>query len=263
MKTFRSLKRISILTLALAMLLGGTLTAIAESATTGPQAIRYTVTALPEPTVGGTVDGAGYFYAGERAVLKAIPYLGYRFTGWYDINLDQVSQNATLDITVYEDVTFTARFIRDYDTPSPQLPTPPVTTPDQQLPIYPGQRPPQGTIAVIIGGKYVQYDVPPMTDNGRTLVPLRATFEALGAYVEWDPDTQTVIGKRGNTTVELVIGRSYATVNGTRVNLDVPGRTVQGRTMVPLRFISESLGGVVDWDPDTLTVTITQPATIY
>ncbi|MDZ4042371.1 MAG: ABC transporter substrate-binding protein [Eubacteriales bacterium] len=104
------------------------------------------------------------------------------------------------------------------------------------------------TVGVRVDGQRLALDVPPVVDGGRTLVPLRAIFEALGAEVSWDEGTRKATGKKGTTTVELVIGRNTAHVNGKPVNLDVPGQVVKGRTMVPLRFIGESLGAKVDWD---------------
>ena len=257
-----------VLTLVMSIIFGIPMAALAVTPDTLPQPVRFTITAYASPNTGGTVSGGGYYYTGERFTLTATPYYGYRFTGWYDQNNNVISLEATVELYAYQDGTFQARFVRDYGvTPPTPIPTPtpppiPMPTPTPPpAPIDPGPRPPADQIAVMIGGKYVVYDVPPVIENGTTLVPLRATFEALGAYVEWDEATQTVTGKRGNTTVVLTIGQNYATVNGARVNLDVPGKTVLGRTLVPLRFISESLGGVVDWNAQTLTITITQPIT--
>jgi iron complex transport system substrate-binding protein len=103
-------------------------------------------------------------------------------------------------------------------------------------------------IAITIDGEKLSCDTPPVVEEGRTLVPLRAVFEALGAEVLWDDKTQTVTGTKGTITVKLVIGQKTAYVNGEAMTLDVPGKIVYGRTMVPLRFIGESLGSRVDWD---------------
>jgi len=87
-------------------------------------------------------------------------------------------------------------------------------------------------------------------------VPLRAIFEALGATVDWNANTQTVTGIRDNTEVRLTIGSTSPTVNGTIVSIDQPGVVIGGRTMVPLRFIGESFGVSVNWDGASRTVTI-------
>ncbi|WP_027356720.1 stalk domain-containing protein [Desulfofundulus thermocisternus] len=111
-------------------------------------------------------------------------------------------------------------------------------------------------IAITIDGERLSCDAPPVTEQGRTLVPLRAIFEALGARVEWDDRTRTVTGIKGGTTIKLVIDQRTAYVNGKPVTLDVPGKILSGRTMVPLRFIGESLGAKVDWNETKRTVII-------
>jgi hypothetical protein len=97
--------------------------------------------------------------------------------------------------------------------------------------------------------------VPPVIEQGRTLVPLRAIFEALGADVKWDGSTQTVIAIKAGKEIKLIIG-GQAYKNGQPVTLDVPAKIVDGRTMVPLRFVSEALGTSVRWEDATQTVSI-------
>jgi len=109
---------------------------------------------------------------------------------------------------------------------------------------------------VTIDGRALQLDVPPTIIEGRTLVPLRAIFEALGSNVEWNSITRTVTGRKDTTTIILPIGSRSPTVNGVTVQLDVPGTIVNGRTLVPVRFIAESLGASVEWVQDTRTVVI-------
>lgn len=92
---------------------------------------------------------------------------------------------------------------------------------------------------VLDGGKIV---------NNRTLVPLRSIFEELGATVQWDQKTKTVTVTKENTKVWLKIGSKNTQVNGRTVTIDVPAQIVEGKTLVPLRFISESLGAAVNWD---------------
>ncbi|MDH7578394.1 MAG: copper amine oxidase N-terminal domain-containing protein, partial [Bacillota bacterium] len=114
----------------------------------------------------------------------------------------------------------------------------------------------QSGIRVLFNGQPLSFDQPPMIVNGRTMVPLRAIFQALGAEVNWNGATQTVTATRGNTVIVLVIGRSTATVNNRSILLDQPALLLHGRTMVPLRFVSEALGAEVNWDGATQTVTI-------
>ncbi|MCE5224028.1 hypothetical protein LLG10_07600 [bacterium] len=95
-------------------------------------------------------------------------------------------------------------------------------------------------------------DVPPFIQSGRTLVPIRAISEGLGAKVEWEPKTQKITIRLGSKTVELWIGKLEAKVNGKTVKLDVPPMIKKGRTFVPIRFVSEALGAKVDWNPKDL-----------
>jgi hypothetical protein len=99
----------------------------------------------------------------------------------------------------------------------------------------------------------------PIEQNGHLLVPLRGVLEQLGAYVEYDSASQTVVALRGNTKISLPIGQRTATVNNNSVSLDVPAEVVNGSTMVPLRFIAESLGATVNFDINSDTVSILAP----
>jgi copper amine oxidase-like protein len=111
-------------------------------------------------------------------------------------------------------------------------------------------------VHVFVDGQPVAFDVPPQIEYGRVLVPLRGVFERLGAIVGWDDQAQTVLAQRGATSVSLVIGNTTAMINGQPAAMDVPARLVGGRTMVPLRFVSQALGASVNWDAATSTVTI-------
>ena len=117
---------------------------------------------------------------------------------------------------------------------------------------------PDSTISVYINGTKIQFDQPPILDNGRTLVPLRAIFEALGAEVSWDSNTQTVTAIKGSTQISLQIGSTQLYVNGKVTTLDVPAKLINSSTLVPVRAVSEAFGCKVDWDQDTQTVLITQ-----
>jgi len=109
---------------------------------------------------------------------------------------------------------------------------------------------------VIVNSSTVYFDVPPITLNGRTLVPLRAIFQALNADVRWDEATQTITATKDDTKIVLVIG-GKAYLNGVQVAIEAPALIINGRTMVPLRFVSESLGCKVRFDPVAQIITIT------
>lgn len=118
----------------------------------------------------------------------------------------------------------------------------------------------QQAIRVMFDGKYLNLDVPPIIQNGRTLIPFRALFEALGATVSWTEATQTVTGVKGSTNISLVIGKDTATVGGRAVKLDVAPIVRNGRTLVPLRFVSENLGASVSWVGSQNIVVVRGPA---
>ncbi len=92
--------------------------------------------------------------------------------------------------------------------------------------------------------------------QGRFLVPMRGIFEALDAVVDWDGETRTVTGRKGDITVSLTIDSKLVSVNGKMMELDVPATIIDARTFVPTRFVSESLGANVNWDGDTRVATI-------
>ena len=115
-----------------------------------------------------------------------------------------------------------------------------------------------GKAEITTNGTAKALDVPAQIIDSRTMVPLRAIFEALGASVEWDDATKTVTSVKGDTTVKLTIGKAAITVNGADKALDVPAQIVDSRTLVPVRAIAESFGCEVGWDDATKTVTITK-----
>lgn len=115
---------------------------------------------------------------------------------------------------------------------------------------------PQSAVSVTIDGNVQTYDPAPEIVNGRTLVPLRGIFEALGAKVNWDQVTETVTATKGTTNIQLTIGSYSAEVNGTGTILDQKPQLKNGRTMIPIRFVSEALGAIVRWHEESNTVAI-------
>ncbi|MBR0366286.1 MAG: copper amine oxidase N-terminal domain-containing protein, partial [Clostridia bacterium] len=101
-------------------------------------------------------------------------------------------------------------------------------------------------------------DTHPFIEDGRTLVPMRAIFEALDTTVEWDAENRRVTANDpvNETTIVLTIDSNIMLVGDEKVELDVPAKIVNDRTMVPVRAIAESLGCVVDWDGESRTVII-------
>ncbi len=104
----------------------------------------------------------------------------------------------------------------------------------------------------------------PVIKSGRTLVPIRAIIEALGGTVEWEEKTKAINIRFESSFIKLQIGNTLAYVNGEYKQIDpqnpsVKPEIINGRTMVPLRFVTENLGCTVDWDDNTKTITITYP----
>ncbi len=114
-------------------------------------------------------------------------------------------------------------------------------------------------ISVTVNGSQVQFDQPPIAENGRTLVPVRAIFEAMGCEVEWNDGVVSVY-RNGQKVMELTIGSDimYLWDRGEQLiyKLDVPAKTEGGRTLVPARAVGEGLGADVSWDGYTGTVKI-------
>jgi hypothetical protein len=111
-------------------------------------------------------------------------------------------------------------------------------------------------IKVLINDEELTSEIPPIVRNNRTLVPLRAIFEALGLTVGWDGATKTITGEKDGVKITLTVNSKDAVVNDIPVKLDSPATIVNRRTMVPVRFIAESLGADVKWDQSTKTVLI-------
>jgi len=111
-------------------------------------------------------------------------------------------------------------------------------------------------VCVVLDGRLLTFDVPAQIVNDRALVPLRAIFEELGAEVSWDNGTKTVTATKDGTEISLTIGSTSPTVNGKVVTIDQPGIIVNGRALVPIRFIAEALGVSVAWEGSTRTVKI-------
>jgi hypothetical protein len=113
---------------------------------------------------------------------------------------------------------------------------------------------PQGTanaVNVYLNDELLKLDVPAKVISDRTMLPLRGIFESLGATVEWVQSTNSIEVTKDSTTIELSINSKTAKVNGQETTLDVPPTVVNNRTLVPVRFISETLGANVTWDAGT------------
>lgn len=116
-------------------------------------------------------------------------------------------------------------------------------------------------IKVTVDGTAVAFpDQKPMMDNNRVLIPTRFVAQQLGGKVDYNNATKVVTIKQGEKTILLKINSAKVSVNGKSVTLDVPAKVVRGRTMVPLRFVSEGMGAYVDWNQSRNLVAITTNA---
>lgn len=111
-------------------------------------------------------------------------------------------------------------------------------------------------IDVSINDQYLYFDQEPVIENGRTLVPLRAIFEALGASVEWDNSSRTITAIKDDVTISLQIDNNQMQKNGKSIPLDVPATLKGNRTLVPVRAVSEAFDCDVEWDGEMQTVKI-------
>ncbi len=184
------------------------------------------VNVRPDPSANN--DRIGVIYQGTAVEILA------QAGEWYNIQFGQVSG------WVHKDYISTGTPVAAAANPPSQNKTPIVT----------------------LDGKQMSFDVPPIIENGRILVPMAAIFRSMGATVEWDQKTRTVTAVRGTTHVVLPIDSYTPTVNETVWKLDVPARIVGNRTLAPLRFVGEALGGTVAWDAANFEAILTSPPPI-
>lgn len=114
----------------------------------------------------------------------------------------------------------------------------------------------QDGVKVEIDNKPISFDVHPVISQGRTLVPMRTIFDALGAQVIWDEASQTAIAVKDDITVRITVGSDIIFLNDASVTIDVPAQILSGRTLIPARTVSHALGAEVVWDEETTTVRI-------
>lgn len=111
-----------------------------------------------------------------------------------------------------------------------------------------------------VDGVPVEADVMPVIIKERTLIPARAVFERMGAVVNWDEGARLVEISMGTSNVKLTIDSNTAFVNGNAVTMDVPAMIIDSRTLIPVRFVAESLSFGVGWNDLSRTVLLNSPA---
>lgn len=114
------------------------------------------------------------------------------------------------------------------------------------------------TYLVYQNGQYAtrKLDTPPILDRQTTLVPLRGVLEHFGVTVDWDAATNTIKATVSDKEIVLTIGSNIALINGEPHSLSVPAKLVNGRTVIPLRFVSEGFGLQVDWESSNQSIIV-------
>ena len=114
------------------------------------------------------------------------------------------------------------------------------------------------------GISQISLDASPVIMNSRTLVPIRVIAENFGSEVVWDNSTRTVKISQDNLEVLLKIDDSTAYINGKNVTLDAAPQIINSRTMLPIRFVCESLGMNIEyiWTTRQVYITDESPAMV-
>ena len=112
-------------------------------------------------------------------------------------------------------------------------------------------------VKVIVNNKEIAFDQPPVIENGRTLVPIRAIVEAMGGSVTWNDSSKMATIIKGSQTIKMQIGNAVMTKNNAPIKLDVPPKIIGNRTLIPARAIAEAFGASVDWNANEYIVYIT------
>ncbi|MDO7906550.1 stalk domain-containing protein [Paenibacillus sp. JX-17] len=113
-----------------------------------------------------------------------------------------------------------------------------------------------GQKSMVMNGQKSPVDVAPIIRNNSTYVPIKYILDAFGGQASWDAANQRVSVWRGSKMLDLTVGQKELIMNGKRISTEVSPIIVNGRTLVPLRLVSEQLGFTVKWEQKTKTVTI-------
>ena len=114
-----------------------------------------------------------------------------------------------------------------------------------------------GEISVYLDAAKIEFDVKPQIINGRTMVPIRAIFEKMGAVVEWDGNTSSAICTKGDTVVKMTVNSMDMYINNQLTKMDISPVVIDGRTLAPARYVAEAFGADVQWDQNNNAVIIT------
>lgn len=195
----------------------------------GSTAHYYTVTF---ETDGGSQVTPQRIEKNNKATRPSDPVkVGFTFAGWYAD--EKLSQEYNFNNTVNSNITIYTKWTKNA-APEPKL----------------------EYITIIMNGVSVNFDVDPIIDSDRVLVPFRAILEQFGAVVKWDEATSTITAIINDKTIVLQLGKLEIYINGKMILLDVPPMLSGNRTLVPIRAISEGIGATVNWDDSKQQVII-------
>lgn len=111
-------------------------------------------------------------------------------------------------------------------------------------------------VTVIIDGVAKDFSVAPIVVSDRVMLPIRDTFEAIGASVEWNDETSEATAVKGEKTVVVKPGSCELVVNGEKLVMDVPAHDMEDRLFIPVRFAAQAFDCTVLWNEETSTVSI-------
>jgi len=98
--------------------------------------------------------------------------------------------------------------------------------------------------------------IQPFIEEGRTMVPIRFISEEFDIKVDWDNPTKQITFTDQNIVIEMIVNSNTAKVDGEEKQIDVPALIRNGRTFAPIRFLMETFGAIVSWDPALYEITI-------
>lgn len=114
----------------------------------------------------------------------------------------------------------------------------------------------ENEIEVFLDAVKIEFDVTPQVINGRTMVPIRAIFENMGAQVEWDSQTASAICTKDDTVVKMTVNSPDMYVNNQLIPMDISPVEINGRTLAPARYVAEAFGADVQWSAENNAVVI-------
>ena len=202
---------------------------------------EYTITF---DTNGGSKVSSAKVNKGEAAVAPVNPEKeGYTFDGWYADKNFKTLFDFKAEIT--KNMTLYAKWIdvKENETADSNKKEIILTIGDTNINLF---------------GNNIENDVAPKLVSNRTMLPARIIAESLGSTVTWTAEEPNkVLIEKGDTVIIITIGDDTATVNGEEITLGSPAFIENDRTYIPTRFLSEKLGAIVEWIPETSQVIIT------